>query len=491
MGPGIRRTMHRESTYASAAAPGEPPLCVDLDHTLILTDSLLETCLSLVLSGVSWLLLPFWLLRGKAYLKKRSASLSPLDVSNLPYNETLVRDLRQQHLAGRTIILCTGAAAEIAERIRAHLGIFDDVIASDGAVNLVGSRKREALEARFGRRGFDYIGDSRKDLAIWRIARRSFVVNPSGRLLGSLRRRNIAATGCCFKPKAERQVTLWLRAIRIHQWAKNLLLFAPLALGHRLVLFEAALAFLAFSLTASAGYLINDLLDLEADRKHVHKRHRPLASGDLPAGCALVAVPVLLVLAGTAALRLPAIFAVTLAGYFVSSLAYSLWLKRAAPFDVILLAGLYTIRIVAGGAATHIVISPWTLAVAVFLFLSLAMVKRVAELRELRAIDSRSTPGRGYSKVDIEQLSSMGGAAGYLSVLVTALYISSPDVQKLYANPHWLWLILPIMLYWISRIWLYTGRGWIDQDPIVFALKDKTTYLAGLLSAAIAVLATT
>ena len=195
--------MHQESTYASVAGPGEPPLCVDLDHTLILTDSLLETCLSLVLSGMSWLLIPFWLLRGKAYLKKRSASLSRLDVSKLPYNEALVRDLRQQHLAGRTIVLCTGAAGEIAERVGAHLGIFDDVIASDGAVNLVGSRKREALEARFGRRGFDYIGDSRKDLAIWRIARHSFVVNPSGRLLGSLRRRNIAATGCCFKPQGK------------------------------------------------------------------------------------------------------------------------------------------------------------------------------------------------------------------------------------------------------------------------------------------------
>ena len=483
--------MRRELTYTSATGSAEPPLCVDLDHTLIWTDSLIETCLSLVLSGLSWLLIPFWLIRGKAYLKKRSARLSPLDASKLPYNETLVRDLRQQHLEGRTIILCTGAAEEIAERVGTHLGIFDDIIASDGTVNLVGSRKREALETRFGRGGFDYIGDSRRDIAIWRIARRSFVVNPSGRLLGWLRSRNIAATSCCFKPQAEQGVKLWLRAIRVHQWTKNLLVFAPLALGHRLVLFEATLAFLAFSLTASAGYLTNDLLDLEADRKHVHKRYRPLASGDLSAGRALMAIPLLLVLAGLAALRLPGLFAVTLAGYFVSSLAYSLWLKRAAPIDVILLAGLYTIRIVAGGAATHIVISPWTLAVSVFLFLSLAMVKRVAELRELRAADNRGTPGRGYSRMDIEQLSSMGGSAGYLSVLVTALYISSPDVQKLYSNPHWLWLILPVMLYWISRIWLYTGRGWIDQDPVVFALKDKTTYLAGLLSAAIAVLATT
>ena len=467
------------------------PLCVDLDRTLLLTDTLFEAILSLILRGLSWLAIPFWLVRGKAYLKRRIALSSPLDVSILPYNDVLLQELTSQHVAGRRIVLCTGAAKELATRVAAHLGIFDEVIATGERVNLVGIFKRDALEERFGRNGFDYIGDGFQDLPIWEIAHQSFVVEPSAHLRRALQRRGITVAGFYSRgatpshgPKS------WLRAIRIHQWAKNLLLFTPLALGHRPALIEAGFAFVAFCFTASAGYLLNDLLDLEADRRHAEKRRRPLAAAEIPLSHAAAAIPVLLLAACATALELPPLFRVTLAIYFGGSLLYSLWLKRQAPMDLILLAGLYTIRIAAGGAAAQIVISPWTLAVSVFLFLSLAMVKRVSELRGLSDIKPQGAPGRAYLKVDIAQLSAMGEAAGYCSVLVMALYIHSPDVEKLYKHPQWLWLILPIMLHWITRVWLLTGRGSINQDPVLFAVKDKTTYIAGLLSAALAALAT-
>lgn len=476
-------------TTLAVDAPEEPPLCVDLDGTLIHCDSLLESCASLARRSFEWLLIPFWWLRhGKAYVKKRVALLSRLDVSRLPYKTAVVDELKRQRRAGRKVILCTGAAEELALRAAEHLAIFDDVIASDGIVNMAGASKRDALVARFGKGGFDYIGDSRRDLEAWTAARKAMVADPSARLLLSLRRRGITAAAI-YSESRGRRLNLWLRAIRVHQWAKNLLLFAPLALGHRMLSLQGLLAFMGFSFVASAGYLLNDVLDIEADRKHSQKRSRPIASGAISLPQVLVAIPLLLILGSAAAIDVSLSFAGTVGMYFIASMAYSLWLKRSAPLDVILLAGLYTIRIAAGGAAFHIVISPWTLAVSVFLFLSLAMVKRVSELRELA--DSRSAPGRGYQRIDIEQLSSMGGAAGYISVLVTALYISSPDVQKLYAHPHLLWLILPIMLYWISRIWLLTGRGRIHEDPVLFAIQDKTTYIAGVLGAAIAALATT
>ncbi len=484
--PELRPTPARAQVDGAA---GEAPLCVDLDGTLVATDTLWEASLALVRKGLQWLWIPFWLLRGKAYLKQRIAALSPLDPSTLPYQQELLHELQLRHAEGRTIVLCTGADESTARRVSEHLGIFDEIFASDGKVNLTGSRKLAALEARFGKGNFDYAGNGWSDLAVWQGARAAHVVNPSHGLLRTMERRKIAIASVLRRPPSRSRLSLWLRAVRIHQWAKNLLLYVPLALSHRPALLEASLGFLAFGLAASSAYLLNDLMDLQADRRHAHKKRRPFASGELPVQAALAAVPLLWIAAAGISLLLPARFGLTLAAYLIGTLAYSFWLKQRAMVDVIVLAGLYTVRIEAGGAAAQIPISPWTLALAVFLFLSLAMVKRVSELREARQAETVSVPGRDYMRADLPQLSSMGIAAGYLTVLVMALYIHSPEVQELYSRPQWLWFILPIQLYWIGRIWLYTNRGWINQDPLIFALKDRTSYIAGILAAAIAVLA--
>jgi 4-hydroxybenzoate polyprenyltransferase len=477
----------------SGSAPAEelaaltnPPLCVDLDGTLILTDTLWDGVASLLRKGLAFLWLPIWLLRGKAHLKKQVAHLGSLDVTTLPYNEALVADLRRYHRAGREIWLSTGADRLVAERSAAHLGVFTGVIASDGTVNLTGARKRSVLTARFGKGGFDYIGNSRADIPVWRDAREAQVVHPSWSLQRAMQRSDLTIGTVYEKPRTSK-LRVWLETIRIHQWAKNLLILLPVVLGHRLsALPDAGLAFLAFGLVASSGYLINDTVDLQEDRRHHTKRNRPIARGAVGVTSALAVIPILWLLAAGICLLLPPTFGVILAIYLAFSLAYSLWLKRKPLLDLMMLAGLYTIRISAGGAATNIVISQWTLAFSVFLFLSLAMVKRVSELREFHESETLNVPGRSYMRVDIQQLGALGSASGYMSVLVTALYINSPEVQLLYSKPHWLWFILPPLLYWISRMWLLANRGHVNQDPIVFALRDRVTYIAAGLVVAVA-----
>jgi 4-hydroxybenzoate polyprenyltransferase/phosphoserine phosphatase len=479
-----------QAGFAAAPAPETAAvrtLCVDLDGTLVRTDTLLEAFLCLMKHGLAWLLAPLWLLKGRAYLKRRIAAASPLDVATLPYNEELVAELRRQRDAGRPVYLATGADETIAGRVAEHLGLFDGIVASDGRVNRVGDRKRQTLEARFGRGGFDYIGNGAADLPLWAAAGQALAVNPSARLRRAAAKLGIPLIEVC-SAGAGASLGLVARAVRVQQWVKNLLLFVPLVLSHRLspeLLAREALAFVLFSLTASCVYLINDLLDLAADRKHPRKRRRPFAAGRLPLWLPALVVPLFLAASALGALAFPPAFRLILALYFGASLLYSLWLKRMLPLDVLVLAGLYTVRILAGGAASGVTISPWTLAFSIFVFLSLAMVKRVSELRHFEGDAEACLPGRDYMRSDIQQLSSLGGAAGYTSVVVMALYINSPAVQKLYTAPHWLWLALPLLLYWFSRIWLLTGRGRVSEDPVLFALKDRPTYvvLAALLLA--------
>jgi 4-hydroxybenzoate polyprenyltransferase len=467
-------------------------LCVDLDGTLVLSDTLWDGAASLLRKGPAFLFLPVWLLRGRAHLKQQVAQRAGLDPATLPYNEAVVADLRRHRQAGRDIWLATGADRLVAERIAAHLGVFTGVIASDGTVNLTGAHKQGALTARFGKGGYDYIGNSHTDLPVWREAREAQVVQPSAGLQRAMRRHQLRIGAVYARPPASGGFRVWLETLRLHQWAKNLLIFLPVVLGHRPGAFaNAALAFLAFGLVASSGYLINDTLDLQEDRRHATKRRRPLARGAVGVTAALALIPALWLAAAAICLRLPPAFAGILAIYLACSLGYSLWLKRKPLVDLMVLAGLYTARISAGGAATAIVISQWTLAFSVFLFLSLAMVKRVSELRASHIeSETLSLPGRSYMRIDIPLLCSLGSASGYMSVLVTALYINSPEVQLLYSKPQWLWFTLPPLLYWISRMWLFANRGGVNQDPIVFALKDRVTYLAVGAVAAAALLAT-
>jgi 4-hydroxybenzoate polyprenyltransferase len=280
------------------------------------------------------------------------------------------------------------------------------------------------------------------------------------------------------------------RALRPQQWVKNVLIFVPLILSHRIrdshSLLLALFAFADFSLCASAVYLLNDLLDLEADRLHPTKKNRPIAAGKVSIPTALIAALILLVASlGLAFFSANRHLVQLLALYFLISSAYSFFLKRVAMLDVVTLAGLYTLRIFFGAVATGITISTWLLAFSVFFFMSLAMVKRFSALARLPADNPGPLSGRAYTRSDMPMIASLGSASGFVSVLVMALYINSQDVLALYARPQLLWLMCPLLLYWVSRLWLLAHRGDLNEDPIVFAVYDEISYLIGILVIAI------
>jgi 4-hydroxybenzoate polyprenyltransferase len=424
--------------------------------------------------------LPFWLTRGRASLKRELASRARVDAALLPYDENLVAELRHQSAAGRTVVLATAADELVARRIADHLGFFDEVIASDGVTNLKRDTKARALTARFGEQGFDYVGGDRDDLPIWRHAHGALVVGSAPALMRQLATLGIAVRGTERDPSAP----ALMRALRVYQWAKNLLVFVPLLTAHRLLHGEsvaaAMLAFISFSFVASAVYLANDLTDLEDDRRHPLKRRRALASGELPIASAIALAPVLLAAATLVSVLLPWEFGALLLAYVAVNLAYSLGLKRVALVDVFVLAGLYTLRILAGAAAIEVAVSDWLLAFSSFLFLSLALVKRSTEVAGALSRDEERVGGRGYVAQDGTLLAALGIASGYLSVLVFALYITSPQVTMLYRSPGLLWFAVPLFLYWISRMWLLAHRGRLQEDPLLFSLGDPASYTVGI-----------
>lgn len=467
-----------------------PPLVVDLDGTLTPTDTLHESFLLLLKRNpLLVLLLPLWLLKGKAHLKAELARRALPDPAHLPYDAALVDFLRAEHARGRRLVLATAADRRVADAVAAHLGVFDAVYASEDGVNLRGERKLARLREALGE-GFHYAGNERDDLAVWSGCGGALVVNAPGHVLKA-----VQALGCPVQVFAAPRVGVrrWLKAVRVHQWAKNLLLFVPLLASHRALnaeLLTLALAgFAAFSLCASSVYVLNDLLDLEADRRHPTKRRRPFAAGTLPLSTGLVLAPLLLVAGFALALALlPRDFVLLLAGYYAVTLAYSLYLKQLMVIDVLVLAGLYTVRILGGSLAVGVPTSSWLFSFSMFLFLSLALVKRLSEVRRLRASNQEVAHGRGYFASDLEQLGQLGTSSGYLAVLVLALYISSEEVRRLYTHPERLWLLCPVMLYWVSRVWLLAHRGEVNEDPLVFALRDKVSYAVGA-AAALVVLA--
>jgi 4-hydroxybenzoate polyprenyltransferase len=461
-----------------------PPLYVDLDGTLIATDLLHESALQLVRMAPGTLLrLPAWLLNGKAALKRRVAERVRLDAASLPYREPVLDIIRQARQQGRRVVLATASDRALADAVAAHLGLFDAVLASDGQRNLSGPRKLEAIRTDAAGQPFSYAGDGAVDLAVWQGAQSAIVVSNSSRL----RHRVRAAT----RVEAEIDVPRagWrdlLYGIRLHQWLKNLLVFVPLlpildqtTLGMAL----AALAmFFAFGLCASAIYLVNDLLDLEADRHHQRKKKRPIAAGTLPIGQAIALAAALLT--GSAALAfatlpLPAIG--VLAGYVLLTSAYSLWLKRRMLVDVFALAALYTVRILAGMSAARVEGSFWLLGFSMFMFLSLALVKRYVEIGEMKAGGQARAQGRAYAASDAGFVLATGLAAGQLSILTLSLYLNDPKVTQRYDHPYALWLLCPLMLYWLVRIWLKGHRGELHDDPVVFAATDRISQMVLLL----------
>ncbi|MEP7242651.1 MAG: UbiA family prenyltransferase [Gammaproteobacteria bacterium] len=470
---------------AVAAYDLTPPLCVDLDGTLIRSDLLLESMLALIRRNPLYVfLIPLWLFRGRAVLKAEIAARAPLNPAALPYNLEFIQWLKSERAAGRSLWLCTAANERLANAVAAELGIFDGVLASDSRTNLAGGSKADRLVEQFGLGGFDYCGNEHRDLAVWRFARGAIVVNSSPAL-----ERKVAERVSVLRSFPARVARLRpiLRAIRPHQWAKNVLVLVPLLAAHRASdvasLLSGALAVVAFCLCASSVYVLNDLLDLEADRAHPRKSRRPFASGDLSIVTGFVLTASLLAGAALLALFLPPKFQLVLAAYYALTAGYSLVLKGIMLLDAVTLAGLYTLRIIAGAAAVTVALSFWLLLFSVFLFLSLAFVKRYAELDALRRQLRLKALGRGYTVEDLPVLQSLGTASGYLSVLVLALYINSPAIESLYHRPKAVWLLCVLMLYWISRVWMKVHRGEMHDDPVVFALRDRISLAVGLLAA--------
>ncbi len=492
----------------AAVHPELPPgvaLCVDLDGTLVKSDTLLDSVLAIARQRPAALVqVPGWIAQGKAAFKRHVTAAVELDVEHLPYNRPLLEYLRREHGLGRAIYLATAADRTLAERVAAHLGLFAGVLASDGATNLAGSNKLAAFRAQFGG-NFCYIGNARPDAELLAACVSPMVANPDAALRGRMARAGTVAVASFI----DKQSTLrsWLKAVRLHQWAKNTLIFVPLVLAHRWELGAIAggvIAFISFGICASSTYIVNDLLDLEADRRHPRKRRRPFAAGDLSAVTGVMAVVVLMAAAvALAAFLQPLIFVVApsyavlypyaflgwLVLYTVTTLVYSFFFKRKLLLDVFVLSGLYTVRILAGSAATNVPVSTWLAAFSVFFFLSLAFVKRFSELEGLRERGGVVTNGRGYFVHDLEQVRALGTGASYAAVLIMTLYIRDPETRLLYGHPYILWLVIPTLLLWLSQVWMLASRGEMHDDPVVWAITDKRSLLLGVLMAAVVAVA--
>lgn len=470
------------------AGTGRLPLVIDLDGTLVRTDTLAEAVISVALRLRLWPALWLLLTRGRAAFKRRISEQSPPAAALLPYNEPLLAWLRTEKDSGRRLVLATAADSTVAKAVASHLGLFDEVIASDGSTNLKGAAKADALTERFGARGFVYAGDSRADVAVWRAAAGAVVVNATPAVAAAARaaapiEREIVESG-------RGAAALW-RALRPHQWVKNLLVLVPLvtahAYGDATAWLHVIQAFIAFCVIASACYIVNDLSDLAADRAHRHKRERSFASGraSVPNGVALAAVLTALGLAlGAAAGALTA-----LGVYAATTLAYSVRLKELPLVDVFCLAALYTLRLFGGGEAAGHFVSLSLLGFSGFVFLSLALVKRVEELTTGAASGGRAPPRRGYLVSDAPILQMFGCAAAFAAALVLALFVQSEATAQNYASPGLLWGSVPLVLFWQCRLWLSTARGYMHEDPIVYATHDWVSWIVGALLLALLVLA--
>lgn len=460
------------------------PLCVDLDGTLIKTDSLYELFLLLFKKNPLYCIIAIsWLMKSKAHFKAEITKRVQLSAESLPYNEDVIEYIKAQDPT-RKILLVTGSNKKVADEVAGHLGLFDEVIASDSKINLTGHNKKDHLVERFGSRddkdkkGFEYIGNEKTDIPVWKVAKKVSIVSQDNDFLKEVQS-TFDNVQMFIAPKPS--IKNYLKGIRIHQWVKNMLVFVPLFLDHRFndgqAFVQVLLTFFGLSILASFTYIINDLLDLESDRLNKTKRKRPFASGLISIKQAGVMMAVLFVILIAILTQLSSSVVVVLMIYLAATLAYSFYLKRVAMLDVTMLAGLFSLRIIAGIVAIDSSWSFWLLAFSMFFFLSLAFAKRFSEIENLRREGREKASGRGYTIADLPMLNSSGIAAGYISILVVALYIDSEKVQQMYAHPEILWLICPPLLFWIGRIWLITGRGEMHEDPIVFAIKDKVSLL--------------
>jgi 4-hydroxybenzoate polyprenyltransferase len=458
------------------------PLVVDLDGTLIKTDLLHEGVVMLLRKNFFYIFPSLlWILKGKVYFKNKIFHKVHLHYELLPNNEELLNFLQTESSNGRKIILATASLASNAQEISKVYPIFDEIFGTE-KINLKGANKLKILINEFGETKFDYIGNSHSDLKIISSSRYSYLVNPSKSL--ERKTRQISELKYVWK-SGKNHFKDYVKTIRAYQWLKNLLIFVPLITSHSFyspaMIFMVIASFFAFSFTASAGYVINDLLDLNSDRSHPRKRFRSFASGELSISSGIILAFILLTGGLTIASQLNLGFFIILLGYFIVSISYSLFFKRIALYDVFILAFLYSTRIIAGGQATQIPISFWLITFSTFMFLSLAFVKRCSELMKADGKNGLQDRGREYTKEDLNLLQTMGIVSGFLSVVVFSLYINSPEVRILYSNPKILWTVSFLLLFWISRIWMITNRGKMTDDPIIFAIKDAGSYFIFLL----------
>lgn len=466
----------------------QPPLYVDLDGCLLKTDLLIESFLVAARSFDTWYRLPSWLLRGKAHLKARLGERAELNPELLPYNMELVDYLKTERARGRRLVLATASNRRLAEAVAAHLGCFDAVIASDEENNLRGDHKLKAIKAHLTGNEFSYAGNDRTDLPIWRDAQRAIIVNAPRRVAAAARR--TTDVELVIEDRAPLVRNLF-KALRPHQWLKNLLVFVPLLASGAFTditgWVSTVLAFAAFCATASGIYVLNDLTDLAADRQHPRKRKRPFASGAVPASIGLMMGIASLAIGLSLAAVAGAVGLVVV--YALTSLGYSLYLKEQPLIDVFTLSFLYNIRMFVGGVVSDHHVSPWLLGFGFFLFLGLALIKRVAELQARAVGTAKQVPGRGYYPGDTSILGLMGVAATFTSSVVLAFYLQNDVAQTVYANPLLLWPIVPLLLFWQCRLWLSTQRGYMLDDPIVYSARDWVSWLVGAIMAMLVILA--
>ncbi|GAA6201551.1 UbiA family prenyltransferase [Aquicoccus sp. SU-CL01552] len=457
-------------------------LVVDLDGTLLRSDMLFESFWSAF--GRDWRV-PFLSLAaltgGRASLKRHLAATSAVEAATLPYDPKVIAFVQEWRASGGRTALVTASDRDFAEAISAHLGIFDEVHGSDGKQNLKGDRKGQFLEERFGAKRFAYMGDAKADLPVWKRAAKAITVNSPAALRQEAER---VCESVEHLVTDARSVKPYIKALRPHQWLKNVLVFLPMLVAHQLdsrTFLMSLLAFVCFSLVASSVYVLNDLLDLAADRAHPRKKNRPFASGSIPIAHGTWMAAGLLVLGSLLAIGISPSFLLAMSTYYLLTTAYSLHLKRRIVIDICVLADLYTARIVAGGVATGIPLSVWLLAFSVFFFLSLAAVKRQAELIDSADRGSLKASGRGYHVEDLPIIAMIAVGAGYVSVLVMTLYVNSPAVMQLYAHPKAMWGVCGVLLYWITRTVMVAHRGHMHDDPVVYAAKDRISQMCLLI----------
>jgi 4-hydroxybenzoate polyprenyltransferase len=474
--PGASPTIAKHQNNSAGFTDLNVPIVVEVDATLNKQTLIIESLTILLNKRPERLfVVPVWFLMGHERLQQEIDRRIPIDAYPMPYRAEVLEYLRKQLAKGRTVVLTTGTDKQLARRVAKDLRISAGIMTDGSCGTPAPKLKRECLVRGLGHKGFDYVGNRSGDLAVWSAARKVVLINPSAQLLRMVSK--VTEVQGVFEDRRARTRDYW-NALRPTHWLKNCLVFVALYDGHifnePVLLGKAFLAFVALCLCTSSGYLVNDVFDIRADRRHPQKRQRPFASGLLPLSYAITMAPALLVMSCALSVLVSPVLLGTVLIYIALSLTYSLYLKTVVLLDVIVLAGLYTLRILSGAAVTGEWPSEWLLASSMFLFASLALVKRYDELVVMRSVDGDHTKARSYSGSDAELLASMGAASGFAAILTFVLYIWHSSAQ-LYGRHEVVWFLCPLLLYWLAHIWLTAHGGRLREDPVVFALHDRTS----------------